>query len=79
MMDCAQVTRLAGDYIERRLRLRQRLGMLLHLLMCRGCKDYVEQIRLTMFGLRAVPRPAGAPPGEDLLREFRQARRERKS
>lgn len=77
MMNCEQVTRAAGDFIERRLRLRVRLEMLVHIAMCKGCRAYIEQFRLTMLGLRALPQPAAAPPPEDLLEHFRRQSRER--
>lgn len=78
MIDCAEVTRLASDYIERRLRLRQRWGMFLHLLMCPGCKHYVEQIRTTIAALQALPQPAGSSASETVLEEFRRQARERR-
>ncbi len=76
MLNCEQVTRRASDFLERRLRWRARLEMLIHLAMCKGCKRYVEQLRLTLEGLRALPRPAGAPADERLLEEFRRRTRE---
>jgi hypothetical protein len=73
MMNCLEVTRVAGDFLERRLRLRQRIGVLMHIAMCRGCRAYIEQLRLTLLGLRSLPAPAGSPEHrEDLLRRFRQ-------
>lgn len=71
MMNCEQVTRAAGDFIERRLRLRDRLGILVHIAMCKGCRAYLEQFRLTLLGLRSLPQPSAAPPSEQLLERFR--------
>ncbi len=75
MMNCEQVTRAAGDFVERRLRLRGRLMVLVHIAMCRGCRAYVEQMRLTLLALRSVPEPAGEAPSETLLERFRQEAR----
>jgi len=75
MMSCEQVTRAAGDYIERKLRLRDRLGVLAHIAMCKGCRAYIAQFRLTMMALHSLPRPAAAPPSEDLLERFRDQSR----
>lgn len=72
MMNCEQVTRAAGDFIERRLRVRERLLLLAHIAMCKGCRAYIEQLRLTLLGLRSVPEPAAAPPSEELLERFRR-------
>ncbi len=71
-MNCEQVTRAAGEYLERRLRGFPRLAMAVHLLMCPGCRTYVEQFRLTLLALRAQPSPAGAPVPAELLAAFRR-------
>ncbi len=78
MMNCEQVTKAAGDFIERRLRLRERLMVLAHIAMCKGCRPYIEQFRLTLLGLRSLPQPAGVLPSEDLIEQFRQQSRGRK-
>ena len=73
MMNCSEVTRVAGDFLERRLRLRQRIGVLMHIAMCRGCRAYIEQLRLTLLGLRSLPAPAGSREHrDDLLERFRR-------
>ncbi len=77
MMNCEQVTRAAGDFIERRLRLRERLMVLAHIAMCKGCRVYVEQFRLTLLALHSVPQPVTAAPTEELLEQFRKQSRER--
>ena len=72
MMNCEQVTKAAGDFIERGLRLRERLMVLAHIAMCKGCRAYLEQFRLTLLGLRSLPTPAVAPPSEFVLEQFRR-------
>ncbi len=75
MISCHEVTRLAGEYLERRLKLRRRLGVFLHVLMCKGCRSYLEQLRLTLLALRAIPAPEVPPQRrEELLRTFREHR-----
>ena len=72
MMNCEQVTRAASDFLERKLKLRDRMAILLHIAMCPGCRVYVEQMRLTILGLRSLNRPLGAGPGvESLLDRYR--------
>lgn len=75
MMNCEQVTRAAGDFVERRLRVRERLMLLLHIAMCKGCRAYVEQFRLTLLALRAMPGPASEPAPEALMERFREQSR----
>ena len=73
MMNCARVTRSAGDFLERKLRLRDRLAVLLHVAMCRGCRAYLEQMRLSIRALGALRAPAAEVAGIDsLLDRFRR-------
>ncbi len=72
MMNCEQVTKAAGEFIERRLRLRERLMVLVHIAMCKGCRAYIEQFRLTLLALRSLPQPAPAAPPEELIEHFRK-------
>ena len=78
MMNCEQVTQAADDFVERRLRLHERLMVLLHIAMCRGCRAYLEQFSLTLLGLRALPQPVAAAPSEDLIEHFRRHARGRR-
>ena len=73
MMNCRDITRSVTDFLEHRLRLRDRLGFLLHIAMCGGCRTYLAQIRASIAAMHAlsVPRPAG-PPVEALLERFRE-------
>ncbi len=70
MMNCDQVTKAADDFLERRLNWRRRLAVLAHIAMCKGCKTYIEQLRLTLLSLRALPRPAATPPSDNLMTQF---------
>jgi predicted anti-sigma-YlaC factor YlaD len=72
MMSCEQITRAADDFVERQLRVRDRLMVLVHVAMCKGCRAYLEQFRQTLLGLRALPLPVAAPPSEDLILLFRR-------
>jgi hypothetical protein len=71
MLNCEQVTRLAGDYHERRLGWRSHLAVLAHIAMCRGCRVFLEQFRLVLRGLQALPAPLAAAVDEPLLERFR--------
>lgn len=71
MMNCEEVTRVAGDLAERKLWLGERLKVLFHIAMCKGCRAFVEQFRLTILGLRSLPQPAPVTPPERLLERFR--------
>ena len=45
MPSCRQVARIQSDALERPLGVSQRLGMWLHLLVCKWCRRYGRQIR----------------------------------
>jgi len=44
MMNCQQATRLMSEAQERPLRLREKVALKLHLLICTGCKNFSTQI-----------------------------------
>ena len=44
MLSCKEVSELVSQSLDRRLSLRERLGVRLHLLMCGMCRRYREQI-----------------------------------
>lgn len=77
MMSCHELTTLASDFIENRLRLRQRLAVLVHIAMCKGCRTYLRQLRLTILGLRKLGQAAGpsSPIDPDLMEHFRKTTR----
>jgi hypothetical protein len=72
MVTCDQVTRAAGDFAERLLGLQERLMVLAHIAMCRGCRAYLEQFRLTLLALHSLPQPATQSSTERLLDHFRE-------
>ena len=78
MMSCDQVTRSVTDFLEHELRLRDRMEFLMHIVMCRGCRAYFEQIRMTIRGLRSLNQPAQAGTSvEALLECFREETRKK--
>jgi Putative zinc-finger len=72
MSSCRDVAEQATNYLERRLTLRRRLGLLLHLLACPPCVRYVDQMKKTVKLVGAMPREKPEPEVEDkLLNAFR--------
>ena len=60
MLTCRQVTDLVTDYLEGRQPLAQRLRFQVHLGMCRHCRAYLRQMKLTVDALGSLP--GSAPP-----------------
>ncbi len=56
MMSCREATRLLSEAQDHPLPWRQRLGLRLHLLMCRLCARYAAQLRFLRRALRRLPR-----------------------
>ena len=44
MFDCREISRLVSISMDRELALRQRVGLRLHLMMCRYCARYRRQL-----------------------------------
>ena len=72
-MTCAQALDLVGEALENSLADPERAGFEDHLGECAACRTYVEQIRLTLLALEALPPPEAANPHrEALLAQFRK-------
>ena len=56
MLDCKHATQLASRKMDKRLSLRQRLALRLHLLMCDACTQFVRQLQLMRKALAQLGR-----------------------
>lgn len=65
MLTCREVSEKASRYLEADLPWRARLQMRLHLMMCRHCRRYVDQIARTVAMLRTLPPPPPEPGTEE--------------
>lgn len=52
MLSCEEATRLMSDAMERPLAVRERLSLNVHLAMCKGCRNFGQQVQ----GLRMLAR-----------------------
>lgn len=55
MLNCRQMTALVTDYLEGRMPLMDRLRFQLHVGMCRHCRRYLRQMRLSVAALAGLP------------------------
>jgi hypothetical protein len=72
MLSCKDVTLLISESMDTSLPVGQRIGMRLHLLMCKFCSRYERQlllIRETVRRMVAAEEKPGEPPGEPLSEE----------
>ena len=75
MLSCKDVTRLISESMDHSLPLGKRVGVRLHLLVCKFCSRYERQlllIRETVRRLAATERCVRAPPGEPLSEEAKE-------
>jgi hypothetical protein len=75
MLSCKDVTRLISESMDRTLPLGKRIGVRLHLLICKFCARYERQpllIRETVRHLAATQERPGEPYGETLTEKARE-------
>ncbi len=62
MLRCNEVTRLVSSDEIRETSLRKRLGVRLHLMMCRSCRRYVRELAAIAEALRTRSRETREDP-----------------
>jgi len=75
MLSCRDVTQLLSESMDASLPIGKRIGMRLHLLMCKFCSRYERQlllIRETVRRLAATEEKPGESPGETLSEEAKE-------
>jgi anti-sigma factor RsiW len=55
MLSCKDVTRRASAYLDGDLGRWDRLRLLAHLAICKGCRRYLDQLRITVALLPHLP------------------------
>ena len=76
MLSCKDVTKLVSESMDRSLPLGKRVGVRLHLLICRFCERYRRQILLLRETARHLAH-AGEMPGEPFSETLSPEARER--
>ena len=77
-LTCQQFVEVLTDYLEGALEPGERGELERHLVICRGCSNYAEQMRSTIGLLsRLGDPPAAEPPSGALLAMFRAWQAER--
>jgi hypothetical protein len=75
MLSCRDVTQLISESMDTSLPIGKRIGMRLHLLMCKFCTRYERQlllIRETVRRIAATEEKPVEPPGETLSEEAKE-------
>lgn len=58
MLSCKDVSRLNSQAQERRLTGRERLGVRLHLLICKGCREFARRLQTLRAACRQLDQAA---------------------
>jgi anti-sigma factor RsiW len=68
MLSCREITQVATDYLDGDMNWMGRMGVSMHLAMCRHCRAYVDSLRTTITAVRGLPHePAPASMHDALL------------
>lgn len=70
--NCKQASRLQSDALDRKLPFPQRLGLRLHLLLCKWCRRYGMQIRFLRDAAHQHPDNTVEPPPHNMSDEARE-------
>ena len=60
MLNCEEVTRMLSESLERPLTVKERMGVNMHLMMCKGCKNCGQH----MHDLRRIAREYAKGAGD---------------
>lgn len=70
MVKCRDITLVASDYVDGRLRWRKRLAVIIHLIMCAHCRRFMTNFRGVVSVIRGYAPP---PPDARQLERFQGA------
>jgi len=74
MLNCREMTENATSYLEGRLGWGARIGIAMHVAMCRHCRRYFRQMKQTIRLLAGLPpEPMSLDLEARLLHQFRQS------
>lgn len=75
MLSCKELVAHSSDFLDGQLSLRERLSVRAHLAMCRHCRRFIRQMKVTQGVLRALP-DAPIPELDALAERLAQQRRQ---
>lgn len=86
MLSCKETSRLVSEGLDRKLSLRERLAVRVHLWICNNCRGFEKQLHFLRYALRkgnnaaCLPAEKSLPPeGKERIRQALKERREDES
>ncbi len=61
---CREIHQLTSESLDRRLTLRERVRMRLHLIVCEACTSFGAQMQLLRGAMRRFEVPVETPPND---------------
>ena len=72
MLTCKELTELVTDYLEGRMGFADRLRFQLHIGMCKHCREFLRERKLTIGAVGALsPEPIPTEVRHELMEKFR--------
>lgn len=56
MISCKDINHLASDYLDKTLPLKQRIGFIMHVMVCQHCRRFLRQFKTIVAVLPRVGR-----------------------
>ncbi len=54
MLDCKQTSQLISQSLDRKLTLRERFALQLHLILCKFCKRFSQQLQIIRVSMKSL-------------------------
>lgn len=75
MLTCKELVARSSDLLDGELSFRERMAVRRHLMLCRNCRRFIKQMRLTQAVVRLMPE-SQAVEVDDLAEQLARTRRE---
>jgi hypothetical protein len=75
MLSCKALVARASEFLDGELGLGQRMSVRMHLAMCRHCRRFIKQVRLSQAVLRKLP-PGQSAELDTLAAKLAELRRQ---
>ncbi|AYF85773.1 zf-HC2 domain-containing protein [Pseudomonas sp. JS3066] len=75
MLTCKELVARSSELLDGELSFRERMAVRRHLMLCRNCRRFIKQMKLTQAVVRLLPEGQGAEV-DDLAAHLAQKRRD---
>ena len=73
MIQCKDIADEANNYIDGDLPISKRIGLFIHLVMCKCCRNYLQQIRNTISTISIMqPKEKNSSDTQDIAKQLHE-------